>query len=50
MDKVFYNGVIRTLDDNNTVAQAVGIKDGKIAFIGTDDEAEKIECAESVMI
>ena len=40
MDKVFYNGVIRTLDDNNTVAQAVGVKDGKIAFIGTDAEAE----------
>ena len=30
MDKVFYNGVIRTLDDNNTVAQAVGITDGKM--------------------
>ena len=48
MDKVFYNGIIRTLDDNDTVAQAVGIKDGKIAFIGTDAEAEKIECAEKI--
>ena len=46
MDKVFYNGIIRTLDDKGTVAQAVGIKDGKIAFIGTDSEAEKLDCAE----
>ena len=49
MDKVFYNGIIRTLDDNNTVSQAVGIKNGKIAFIGTDAEAEKIECAEHIL-
>ena len=48
MDKVFYNGIIRTLDDENTVAQAVGIKDGKIAFIGTDSEAEKLECSEKI--
>ena len=44
MDKIFYNGCIRTLDDQNTVAQAVGIENGKITFIGTDQEAERIFC------
>ncbi len=48
MDKIFYNGTIRTLDDNHTVVQAVGIKDGKIAFLGTNEEAEKIECIEKI--
>ena len=48
MDKIFYNGIIRTLDDNGKVAEAVGVKDGKTAFIGTNAEAEKIECAEKI--
>ncbi|MBQ2413169.1 MAG: amidohydrolase family protein, partial [Anaerotignum sp.] len=48
MDRIFYNGVIRTLDDNNTVAEAVGVKDGKIAFIGTNEEAVTMECAEKI--
>ena len=39
-----FNGCIRTLDDQNTVAQAVGIENGKITFIGTDQEAERIFC------
>ena len=36
MDRLFYNGIVRTLDDAGTVAEAVGIKDGKIAFVGTN--------------
>ena len=44
MDKIFFNGCIRTLDDQNTVAQAVGIENGKITFIGTGQEAERIFC------
>ena len=48
MEKIFYNGRIRTLDNNDSVAEAVGIKDGKIAFIGTNEEAKAIECAEKV--
>ena len=48
MDRIFYNGIVRTLDDAGTVAEAVGIKDGKIAFVGTNKEAETMECAEKI--
>lgn len=48
MDKILYNGCIRTLDDNDSVAEAIGIKDGKIAFVGTNEEAEKLECEERI--
>ena len=48
MDKILFNACVRTLDDNNTVAEAVGIKDGKIAFIGTNEEAQNLECKEKI--
>lgn len=48
MDKIFFNGRIRTLDDEDSVAQAVGTEDGRIVFVGTDEEAEKLECKERV--
>ena len=46
MEKIFFNGCIRTLDDAGSVAEAVGIENGKIAFIGTNEEAQKIPCEE----
>ena len=48
MDKIFYNGTIHTLDVDNSVVQAVGVKDGKIAFVGTNAEAEGFECTEKI--
>ena len=48
MDTIYYNGRIRTLDDNDCVAQAVGVQDGKIVFIGSNEEAAKIECGTRV--
>ncbi len=48
MDLLMYNGIIHTMDSQNTVAAAIGIKDGKIAFIGTDEEAERMECTNRV--
>lgn len=48
MDRIFFNGHIRTLNDENTVAEAVGVKDGKIAFVGTNAEAEKLDCGERI--
>ena len=36
MDKLFYNGKIRTLNEDDRIVQAVGVKDGRIAFIGTN--------------
>lgn len=44
MDKIFFNGVIKTLDSNDHVYEALGIKDGKIAFLGTTEEALTMEC------
>ena len=44
MDRIFFNGCIRTLDDQDTVAEAVGIKDGRIAFVGSNRDAEAISC------
>ena len=48
MDTLFYNGRIRTLDDQDTVVEAVGIRDGKIAFLGTNEEAKKLNCMEKI--
>lgn len=40
MDTIFFNGCIRTLDNSEKVAEAVGIENGRIVFVGTDKEAE----------
>ena len=41
--KLLYNGCIRTLDDKNTIAGAVGAEDGKICFLGSYDEAKEMD-------
>lgn len=48
MDKLFYNGKIRTLNEDDRIVQAVGVKDGRIAFIGTNEEAAEIACEEKI--
>lgn len=48
MDKIFYNGCVRTLNDDNLVAEAVGIEKGKIVFVGTNEEAKALECEERI--
>lgn len=48
MDKLFYNGKIRTLNHSGAVVQAVGVKDGRVAFIGTNEEAAEIACEEKI--
>mgnify|MGYP001196719902 CR=1 FL=1 len=37
MDKLYYNGKIYSVDDRNTVYNAVGIDKGKIVFLGNED-------------
>ena len=37
-DRILYNGTIVTVDSANTVAEAVAVKDGRIAAVGTEDE------------
>jgi len=39
-DLVVYNANIITVDENNSKAEAVAVKDGKIIFIGTNEDAE----------
>ena len=38
MDKLFYNGIIYTMNQNYPVCEAVGIKGGRITFIGKNDD------------
>ena len=47
LDSILKNGVIYTLSKERETFQAAGIKDGKIAFLGSDKEAEKMQ-AETV--
>lgn len=39
---VLYNGHVYTADSKQTTASAIFIKDGRIEFIGSDDEAQKL--------
>ena len=48
MDRIFFNGLIRTLDNEHRIAEAVGVKDGKISFIGNNEEAKKFDCKERI--
>ncbi len=48
MDLLFYNGVIHTMDEEERVVEAVGVTDGKISFVGSNEEAAKLEAAEKV--
>ncbi|SKC76205.1 amidohydrolase [Maledivibacter halophilus] len=38
MDLILKNGKVATMDSLGTIAEAIGIKDGKIDIIGTNDE------------
>ncbi len=47
LDTLYKNGKIYTLRKEGECFSAVGIKDGKIAFVGSDKEAEAQEAAET---
>ena len=48
MDKILFNGVIKSIDDKDNVYEAVGIKDGIIEFLGTNEEASQISAKEKI--
>lgn len=48
MDKIFYNAKIRTLDDSNSTAEAIGVENGKIAFIGSNEKALTLQCDDKI--
>ncbi len=41
LDAIYYNGTILTMDDTQKQVEAVGIKDGKIVYVGSMSELEK---------
>lgn len=45
-DKIFYNGQVHTMDRYNTIGEAIGIKNNIIEFVGSNDEASKLEAKE----
>ena len=48
MDTLFYNGLIRSMDEEGTCYEAVGITGDKITFLGTNEEAMALEAAEKI--
>ena len=38
MDRIFYNGQIRTLDDQYPCVSAVAVKNGIVMAVGSDEE------------
>lgn len=48
VDKIYYNGRIYSVDRDNNRYSAIGVEDGKIAFLGSDEEAEKIKAEERI--
>lgn len=42
IDVAFRNGNVITVDENDTLAQAVGIKGNKIVFVGTNEELDTL--------
>lgn len=40
-DLVLKNGIVATMDANNSITNAVAVKDGKILFVGSNEEIEK---------
>ena len=49
-DKIFINGKILTVDANNSIAQAVAIKDGKIIAVGSTKEITALKTSATEII
>ena len=43
MDTIFYNGLIRSMDEEGTCYEAIGITGDKISFLGSNEEAAALE-------
>ena len=48
LDKLFINGEIYSMKKEGEKFQSLGIKDGKITFLGTDEEAKNISSKELI--
>ena len=47
-DLIIYNGEIHTLDDNNSVVEAIAVKDGNIQELGTSEDIQKLKATKTV--
>ena len=43
MDIILYNGKVCTLDNEKTIAEAIGIKGNKIEFVGKNEEVLQLK-------
>ncbi len=48
LDTLFINGKICTMEEEGEYFEAMGVEDGKIAFIGTNEEAKALEAKENI--
>lgn len=48
LDILFINGKIYSLRKEKEIFESLGVKKGKISFVGTNDEAKKIEAKKIV--
>ena len=49
-EKLYTNRKLYTMEQEGQAVEAVGVRDGKIVFTGTNEEAEKIESDEIIDI
>lgn len=49
-DKIYLHGVIITVDNENSTAQAIAVKDGKILAVGTDADIEKLKGNSTIVV
>ena len=48
VDKVYLNGKFYTMENEGETVEAIAVRDGKIVFTGTTEEAEKLSAGEVV--
>ena len=48
LDKLFINGEIYSMEKEGEKFQSLGVKDGKITFLGTDEEAKNVTSKELI--
>jgi predicted amidohydrolase YtcJ len=49
-DLIFRNGNVYTVNDAQAHAEAIGVKGGRVVFVGSNDEAKKFQAAETRVI
>lgn len=50
VDKLFINGLIYSIDDNNNIYESMAIKDGSIVALGTSEEINKYKCENTEVV